>query len=154
MSVGFIDGNQRHLSAAISPAVSLHQLWSWSAPWLFGAVLVLVALLGFWTASGADDGGTYLFGFAASGLALVLLLWTLSSGTTPQLRATADSDTLVIEISVLVVLAFGGVIGAALTDSVAIAGAGYGLAAASVGLIFWNLKQYFDRSEQSDDIYR
>jgi hypothetical protein len=113
------DKGRRHISAAIS-TVTTDQLWSWFAPWVFGAFLTAFSLLGFWTASAATDQGTYIFGLAVAGLSLLGLAWILRSGLDAdmiQFRGVEDPDSLLVLSAVLVALAMAGLVGAALSQS-------------------------------------
>ena len=58
---------------ALTRAVGLHELYRWFAPWVSGLLLVIAALLGLFTASAAQDAGSFDAGFVTFGLAIFAL---------------------------------------------------------------------------------
>src|SRR5262249_15378301 len=130
--------------------VPLSEIWRWIAPWIRGAVLVIVFLLGLIGASGAADDGTYAVGFIAAALALAGLVWqmhaALAGSEMPSLFVE-EPEPLVILSALLAALAVIGIVMAARSDSIAVSGTGYALCALAIIFVFANVKHYFDRQE-------
>ena len=126
------------------------ELWRWFAPWLGGAVLVALALVGLFVASRAADDATYAGGFAAAAIASATLAWLIRAGFEGRRGRAApmlveDSDALLVLVAVLVVLGFLGLFLAAHGEEPMAIYGGYGLFAGALVMIFWNIKHYFDR---------
>jgi hypothetical protein len=134
--------------------VGWDELGCWVAPWLLGAALAAVALLGLLAASRARDDGTYALGFVTAGLAVLALAWQVkracdgaaSRGLPPLL--VEDGASLVVLVAVLAALATIGLLLAARAGEAILAAAGYALFGSGLVFIFWNLKHYFDAQER------
>jgi len=138
-----------HEEAAPAAPVPFRELASWFLPWIIGAALCVIILLGLWTASAAPDSGTYALGFAASGVALLALAVEIKAaldGTRLEFFVATETG-LVLLLVLLTALAVAGLILAARSDSVAVEATGYALFVASLVLGFWNLKRYYDRRD-------
>lgn len=133
--------------------VPLAQVWRWIAPGVFCVVLVVIAFLGLWSASGAADGGTEAIGFATAGLALIALGWGLKAQFDQRLWSPLVSrgDSLVVLSGILTAFAIIGLVVAARGEGVTLTSAGYALFIVSVALIFLNLRHYFDCQESVRD---
>lgn len=151
-----MDGNDH--GAAEAPAagerVGWGELWRWFAPWLGGAALVALSLLGLFVASRAADDATYAGGFVAAAIAAVTLGWRIRAGFEGERRDAAlpvlveDGDALIVLAALLVVLGlFGLFLAARGEEPMAIYG-GYGLFIGALIMVFWNVKHYFDRLER------
>jgi hypothetical protein len=135
--------------------IGFRELWHWFAPWLGGALLVAVGLLGLFVASRAEDDATYAGGFAAAAVAALTLIWRIRVGFDGDGRGAFlpsllvdEGNALVLLLAVLVVLGlFGLFLAAQGREPMAIYG-GYGLFAGALIMIFWNVKHYFDRLER------
>jgi hypothetical protein len=135
-------------------SVGWAELWRWFAPWLGGAALVAIGLLGLFVASRAEDDGTYIGGFAAA-IAALTLVWRVRAAFAGENQgvllppvAVEESGALILLVVVLVVLGiFGLFLAARGEEPMAIYG-GYGLFAGALIMIFWNMKHYFDRLER------
>ena len=144
--------------AAQAPAadqrVPWGELWRWFAPWLGGAALVALSLLGLFVASRAEDDTTYAGGFAAAVGAAVALGWRIRGGFRGRRGDAAlpvlvdDGEALVVLVAVLVVLGVLGLFLAARGEQPMAIYGGYGLFLAALVMIFWNVKHYFDRLER------
>ncbi|HEV2549208.1 MAG TPA: hypothetical protein VGU20_17840 [Stellaceae bacterium] len=137
---------------AAEARVGWGEIWRWFAPWLGGAALVALGLLGLFVASRAADQATYAGGFAAAAIAAVTLAWRVRSAFEDRQASAAllveDSEALIVLVAVLVVLGLLGLFLAARgAEPMAIYG-GYGLFAGALVMIFWNVKHYFDRLER------
>jgi hypothetical protein len=138
-----------------SERVDWAELWAWFAPWLGGAGLVAVGLLGLFVASRAETDGAYVGGFAAAGVAALALAWRIRVAFADENHGAPwppvlveEGGALVLLVAVLVVLAlFGLFLAARGHDPMATYG-GYGLFAGALMMIFWNMKHYFDRLER------
>lgn len=132
--------------------VGFDAVWRWTAPWLFGALLVAAALLGLFAASRAQDDGSYAIGFATAGLSLLLLAWRIKSildgGPAAVSLLVEDSTALVVLILLLAALAVAGLFLAARSAAILPEAAGYALFVVALAFIFANLKHYFDRRDQ------
>jgi hypothetical protein len=134
--------------------IGWQEVGRWAAPWITGALLMAVALLGLFTASRAGDAGAYLLGFSAAGLALLALAWLVKRACDGEPRPAAlpvlveDAAALVILIVVLAALAVLGLLLAARAREATVETTGYALFASGIGFIFWNLKHYFDARER------
>ncbi len=134
--------------------VGWDELGRWVAPWLLGAALAAVALLGLLAASRARDDGTYALGFVTAGLAVLALAWQVKSacdgaaprGMPPLL--VEDAATLVVLVAVLAALAVIGLLLAARSREATLEAAGYALFGSGLVFIGWNLKHYFDVQER------
>ncbi len=136
-------------SGIVASRVNWKDLCAWFAPWAIGAVLIGAFLLGLWTASDAHDNGTYAAGMIAAGLALIGLAWDLKAyldGTLPTILVDTAEALLILE-GLLVALALGGLILAAEGEGSALREIGEALFLVCVGLIFWNMKHYFDHRD-------
>ena len=138
--------------AAQAPAagerVGWGELWRWFAPWLGGAGLVALCLLGLFVASRAADDATYAGGFAAAAIAVVALAWRIRGGFQGRRGGALlveDSDALVVLVAVLVVLGLLGLFLAARGEEPMVIYGGYGLFIGALIMISWNVKHYFDR---------
>jgi hypothetical protein len=133
--------------------IPVHEVLGWFTPWFIAAVLVLVCLGALWCASSARDDLTYVIGLIGALLALVALIWesivALSGGIEDlSLQMLVDDDlSLIVLMTLLGILALGGLILAARGPSPTANGVGYGLAIFAVVFAFANLKHYFDRRE-------
>ena len=131
------------------------ELWRWFAPWLGGALLVVIGLLGLFVASRAETDEAYVGGFVATVIAALVLAWRIraafageSGGALLPPILVEGSDALVVLVAVLVVLGvFGLFLAARGHEPMAIYG-GFGLFAGALIMIFWNMKHYFDRMER------
>lgn len=130
------------------------ELWRWAAPWLLGALLVVVALLGLFTASRAQDEGAYAVGFVTAGLAVLALAWRIrrafdgAAPRTPLPVLVDEPVALAIVVVALAVLAVVGLLLAARSNEAVVAAVGYALFGFSLVFLFWNLKHYFDGRER------
>lgn len=136
-----------------SRRVPLDEVARWFAPWVLAGVLVVVLFAGLWCASSAGDDATYAIGIVAAALAFLALLWELAAalgagGGAFAIWSIEEATSLGILVAVLAVLAVGGLVLAASSDSAAANGAGYGLFVFGLAFIFANLKHYFDRRER------
>jgi hypothetical protein len=138
---------------ALPQRVPLVQVWRWIAPGVFCVVLIVIAFLGLWSASGAADGGTEAVGFATAGLALIALGWGLKAQFDQRLwpPLVSHGDSLVVLSGILTALAIIGLVVAARGEGVTLTGAGYALFILSVALIYLNLRHYFDCREDMRD---
>ncbi len=131
--------------------VGLGEVWQWVAPWLLGAVLSAVALLGFFTASRAADEGSYVIGFVTAGLALLMLAWRIRlagrGAAVPLPLLVEDPAALLLLVAALAVLAIIGLLLAARGGDPVVAAVGYALFGSSLLFTCWNLKHYFDSRE-------
>ena len=150
-----MDGNDHGAGAApaAEERVGWGELWRWFAPWVGGAALVALSLLGLFVASRAVDDATYAGGFAAAALSAVTLAWRLRGGGGRQGDAAlsvlvAGGDALVVLVAVLVVLGLLGLLLAARGEEPMAIYGGYGLFVGALIMIFWNVKHYFDRLER------
>jgi hypothetical protein len=137
---------------AALPAVGANEAWRLVAPWLGYAFLAAALVLGLFTASGASDRATYDSGLAAVAIAAILVAWRMKQQldgrdigflvpVTP-----ADSDTLLVTIAILAVLAVvGGVLAATVGGT--LYGIGLALVLVSAAFIFVEIKRYFDRRD-------
>ena len=143
-----------HEVADHSNRVGLGEVWQWLAPWLLGAVLAAVALLGFFTASRAADEGSYIIGFVTAGLALLMLAWRIRlagrGAAMPLPLLVEDPTALLLLVAALTVLAVIGLLLAARGGDPVVAAVGYALFGSSLLFIFWNLKHYFDRRDHRE----
>jgi hypothetical protein len=133
--------------------VPLTQVWRWIAPGVISVVLVVIAFLGLWSASGTADGGTEAIGFATAGLALIALGWGLKAQFDYRLWSPLVSrgDSLVVLSGILTAFAIIGLVVAAHGEGVTLTSAGYALFIVSVALICLNLRHYFDCREDMHD---
>jgi len=139
------------------PRAPLREILAWMVPWLVGALLAFSALFGFFTASGAEDNGTYAAGFVTAGLSLVALGWCVKRYFDRRAEDFAQSidvvilveqtDSLLVLIALLVALGIGGLFLCAYAEGAA-SNAGFALFVVSLIFIFWNLKHYFDMRER------
>jgi hypothetical protein len=151
-----MDGDDR--GSARAPAaerVGWGELWRWVAPWLGGALLMLVALLGLFVASRAEDEGTYIGGFAAAVIAVIAFIWRLRAAFAGDSRGALlppllveHGEALAILVAVLVGLGFFGLFLAARGPEPLVTYGGYGLFLGALAIIFWNVKHYFDQLER------
>ncbi len=134
--------------------VGWQEVGRWAAPWITGALLVAVALIGLFTASRAAEGGAYIMGFATAGLALLALAWLVKRACDGETRLAGlpvlvdDAVALVIVVALLAALAVLGLLLAARAREAVVETTGYALFAFGLVFIFWNLKHYFDAREQ------
>lgn len=129
-----------------SSPVAFAQLWRWVAPGIGAVILSVAFVLGLWTASGATNSGTGAIGFGAAALALIAIAWGLKAyfdGSAFSLLVET-SEALVLLAGLLSALAIAGLALAARSADFAARSAGYALFVASVALVFWNIKHYFD----------
>jgi hypothetical protein len=151
-----MDGDEHGAAQApeAEERVGWGELWRWFAPWLGGAALVALALLGLFVASRAVDEAAYAGGFAAAAIAAVALGWRIRTGFEGRRGGAAlpvlveDGDALVVLVAVLVVLGLLGLFLAARGEEPMAIYGGYGLFAGALVMIFWNMKHYFDRRER------
>ncbi len=139
---------------ARTQAVGLWQLYRWLAPWVVGAVLVAAALLGLYAASRARSSADSAAGFATFALAVLALIRGIRNyfagvgiGARPP-APVADPGTLLLLIILLTGLAILGLVLAARGPDPLWQLIGYALFAASLALIAWNLKRYFDAEQR------
>ena len=148
------DQSRSRMKEVESRRVPLDEVARWFAPWVLAGVLVVVLFAGLWCASSAGDDATYAIGIAAAALAFLALLWELAAalglggGVAFAIWSIEEATSLGILVAVLAVLAVGGLVLAASSDSAAANGAGYGLFVFGLVFIFANLKHYFDRRER------
>lgn len=139
------------------PRMPLREMLEWMAPWLVGALLAFSALLGFFTASGAQDDGTYAAGLVTAALSLVALGWCVKRYFDRRAENFAQNldvvilieqtDSLLVLIALLVALGIGGLFLCVHAEGAA-SNAGFALFVVSLIFIFWNLKHYFDVRER------
>ncbi len=145
------DDHGRSRAPASEERVAWGELWRWFAPWLGGAVVVALGLVGLFVASRAADDATYAGGFAAAAVAAVTLAWLIRAGFEGRRRSLAlpmlveDGDALLVLVAALIVLGFFGLFLAARGEEPMAIYGGYGLFAGALVMIFWNIKHYFDR---------
>ena len=144
----------QEVPAATAPPVRAGEMWRLIAPWLGYIFLGGAAVLGLFTASGADDEATYASGLATFAVAAVLIAWRMKQqfdgrevGFLLPVSA-AGSDTLFVTIFVLAALGLAGVILAA-TVGGTVYGIGIALFIITAAFIFIEIKSYFDRRERS-----
>lgn len=131
--------------------VPLKEIGTWVAPWFAGFLLASATLLGFLTASGAREPGTYAAGMVTGFLALVALAWlvkrSLDLGAEgARLDILVDRpESLFLLIAVLTAIGIGGLFLAAGTQGVPQT-IGYALFVVCLLFIAWNLKHYYDRT--------
>lgn len=126
--------------------------WRLVAPWLGYGFLGGAAVLGLFTASGAEDDATYASGLATVAIAALLIAWRMRQ----QLDgrdigfllpvAAAGSDTLFVTIAVLAALGLAGAILAATVGGTVYA-IGIALFIIAALFIFIEIRRYFDRRE-------
>jgi hypothetical protein len=141
----------RHVGGAA--AVSLAQLWRWIAPGFVGIALIFGFLMGLWGASRAVEPGSAAVGFGAAALALVALGWELKAycdGSIELSLLVDTSEALLLLVGVLSLLGVAGLVVAGLSADPTVEVAGFTLFLIDVGLIFLNVKHYFDRRDASD----
>jgi uncharacterized membrane protein len=142
----------QHEAAPRRERVGIGELWRWAAPWLLGALLVAVTLLGLFAASRARTDGDYAVGLLTAGLALLALGWRIKRALDGETRLAPlpvlvdEGAALVILVALLTVLAVAGLLLAARSGESMLEAVGYALFGFSLVFIFWNLKHYFDRS--------
>ena len=125
------------------------EVWSLVAPWLGYVFLAAAAILGLFTASDAPDGATYAAGmatFAVAGIIIAVRMKRQLDGRRIGVLlpvAVAGIDTLIVEVAVLTVL---GLVGAILAATVGgtLYGIGLALLVICAGLIFNEIRRYFD----------
>jgi len=144
----------RHVSSgATDNRVPLAEVMRWLLPWIVGGLLGGMLLAGLWTASRAEDEGTYAMGMAMAAVALLSLIWELETGLQGGLDLQrnvffVDTGPSVVLLSLLASVAgLAGLIVAARVPGAATEGVGYAMATISIGLIFSNIKHYFDSRE-------
>jgi hypothetical protein len=136
-----------------APAVSAWAAWRLVAPWLGYGFLGGAAVLGLFTASGADDEATYASGLATFAVAALLIAWRMKQQLDGReigflLPVSAEgSDTLFVAIAVLAALGLAGAILAA-TVGGTVYGIGIALFIIAAAFIFVEIKRYFDRHER------
>jgi hypothetical protein len=151
-SVGHLEASQDGYAAGRVP-VSPAQLWRWLAPGLAGVALVLAFLIGLWGASRAVDAGSEAVGFGTAALALLALGWELKAycdGTIKLSLLVDTSEALLLLVGVLTLLGVAGLVVAGLSADPTVEVAGFTLFLIDVGLIFLNVKHYFDRRDARD----
>jgi hypothetical protein len=136
-----------------APAVSAGEAWRLVAPWLGYVFLGAAALLGLFTASGADDAATYASGLATFAVAASLIAWRMKR----QLDgyevgfllpvAVSSSDALLVTIAVLGAMGLAGAVLAA-TVGGTVYGIGLALFIICAAFIFIEIKRYFDGRER------
>jgi hypothetical protein len=132
--------------------VPLKEVGGWVAPWFMGALLAGAALLGFLTASGAQEFDTYAAGMVTGGLALVALGWlvkrSFDHGTEGWLFdiLVDRPESLLLLVAALTAIGIGGLFLAADVRGTAEI-IGYALFVVSVLVTGWNLKHYYDRTD-------
>jgi hypothetical protein len=137
-------------AAPIAPA----QLWRWLAPGFVAIALVLAFLIGLWGASRAIGPASAAVGFGAAGLALVALGWELKAycdGTLKLSILVDTSEALLLLVGILTLLGLAGLVVAGLSGDPTVEVAGFTLFLVDVGLIFLNVKHYFDRQFDKHD---
>jgi len=140
---------------AEAPSSRAQERWflKWLMPWAGGVFLVVAALLGLFTASGAADAAADAAGWITVALALLALAlglklyWDGGSKRLPELVLVEDTDALLLLIALLAALAIGGLLLAARWSDGALHDSGFALFGSSLAILFWNLKHYFDRRE-------
>lgn len=150
------DDLRARIAEVESRRIPFGEIARWFGPWVLAGALVAMLIAGLWFASDAVDDGAYAVGLAAAAFALAALVWEVGiafGGGARRLSGTVfveDDATIVILLALLAVLAVGGLVLAARTDSVATIAAGYGLCVAAILLAAANLKHYFDRREEDE----
>jgi len=142
-------------STGAEEKVDWAELWRWFAPWLGGALLVAIGLLGLFVASRAETDGAYVGGFAAAAVAVLALAWRIRAAFAGENSSALLPPVLVEEVDALVLLVvvlaalglFGLFLAARGEEPMAIYG-GFGLFAGALIMIFWNMKHYFDQLER------
>lgn len=149
MSQETVPHDKEEVEASGATGVDRRLLGSWFAPWLTGAALIAIMLLGLWAASHTRDDGTYAAGLITAGLALVALGWEVKGGFdgNPPAIFVDTADALLILEALLTLLALGGLILTGLSRDFTWRSAGAALFLICFGLALANLKHYFDRQE-------
>jgi len=138
----------------IAPALSGREVWRLVAPWLGHAFLAAAAVLGLFTASGAE-GATYETGIATFVVAAILIFVRMKRQLDGREIgfllpvASTDIDSLLVTVVILAVL---GLIGVTLAATVGgeLYGVGLALFLVAVAIIFSNIKRYFDLRDGGD----
>lgn len=134
--------------------VGWDELGRWVAPWLLGALLAAVALLGLFAASRAADDGACAIGLSTAALALLALAWMIrragdgAASLRPLPLLVEDATALVIVVALLALVAVLGLVLAARSGEATLTATGYALFGFGLVFIFWNLKHYFDVRER------
>jgi hypothetical protein len=135
-------------------AIGWRQLYRWFAPWIGGLLLVLAALLGLFTAAGAQDTTDAAGGYTLCALALVALargIKACGDGTGRGIWSpflVEDGDTLLLLAVLQSGLAVGGLLLAARAGDALWQYSGCAMFLASIAIIGGNLKHYFDRCDR------
>jgi hypothetical protein len=134
--------------------VGADEVWRLVAPGLGYIFLAAAAVLGLFTASGAADSATYAAGLGTFILAAVIIAVRMKRqfdgdrvGFLLEI-SVASTDSLLVSIAVLTVLALVGVVLAA-TVGGTLYGIGLALFVIATLLIFRDIKRYFDQREGS-----
>ena len=130
--------------------VALAEVWAMLAPWIGHVLLIAAAIFGLATASGAADDAAYDAGMVTFLVAVVLIAFRVKrqlDGAAVGLLlpiAIEREDGLLVTIAALTVL---GLVGGILAASVGGVFYGVGLALFLIcaGMIFFEIKHYFDR---------
>lgn len=132
--------------------VALAEVWAMLSPWIGHVLLIAAAIFGLATASGAPDEAAYDVGMVTFLVAAVLIAFRVKrqlDGTAVGLLlpvAIEREDGLLVTIAALTVL---GLVGGILAASVGGVFYGVGLALFLIcaGMIFFEIKHYFDRRD-------
>ncbi|HEX4194829.1 MAG TPA: hypothetical protein VHY80_17105 [Stellaceae bacterium] len=133
--------------------IPMSEALGWFAPWAIVAMLVIVCLGALWCASSASDDLTYAIGMIGALLALIGLIWEVSSALSGKAgnfsfqMVVDDEASLIVLMLLLGVLVLGGLMLAARGPSPTANGVGYGLCIFGIVFAFANIKHYFDRQE-------
>jgi len=132
--------------------VALAEVWAMLSPWIGHVLLIAAAIFGLATASGAPDEAAYDVGMVTFLVAAVLIAFRVKrqlDGAAVGLLlpvAIEREDGLLVTIAALTVL---GLVGGILAASVGgvFYGVGLALFLICVGMIFFEIKHYFDRRD-------
>ncbi len=142
----------QHKAAGELHPVAPREVWRLIAPGLGYIFLAAASVLGLFTASGAADTATYDAGLATFVVAAIIIAVRIKRQLDGKEVgflldiSVAGTDSLLVSIAVLVVLALVGVVLAA-----AVGGTFYGMGLAlfviATLVIFLDIKRYFDQRE-------
>lgn len=148
-SVSQLDASRDRHAGGAAP-ISVAQLWRWLAPGFVAIALMLAFLVSLWGASRAVGPGSEAIGFGAAALALLALGWELKAycdGTLKLSILVETSEALLLLVGVLTFLGVAGLVVAGLSADPTVEVSGFTLFLIDVGLIFLNVKHYFDRRD-------
>lgn len=149
-------GRGEPAAEARGQGVGLRELYHWFAPWLGGVLLVIVALLGLFTASAARDSGDFTAGLVTFILAIIALARGIRNyfdgvgGGFWSPVLVVDPTALLLLVILLAGLAVLGLVLAARARDTVWQASGYALFGTSIAVIAWNLKHYFDWHDEKE----